>query len=387
MPVLVVLGAVLMGSGIVLIFVPRRSKSPRQAWNEFSAASLGRIGRLLDHITRIDGELAGLERAIDAVIPVRSEDEISTACCDEVATAYADACSRLVELSRVNLRAVPSTALMRFTELSGAIGQGHDALDNGRHTSATCISLLRHLDAVGSAIQSDRRRLRLASEPTDVLLRELACALRIALTTHLDTLRTALGRRRPGTARALRKRDRAALAAYLDHTQTQLNAGDWLARGDPLAALQALAALPLPLIVGVPPDTAFATACGAVEAGLRVSAAGRDACLDERTAHYGAVVDRHLRDLLTTVAAAAQERRRLDHASPRPTQAEGETLAASPVDATLVPQMRRPDHDQFDVRSLTSHRRERANAVGDELHRDGGQQQTQDTREEVQQRR
>ena len=51
MPVLVVLGAVLMGSGIVLIFVPRRSKSPRQAWNEFSAASLGRIGRLLDQVT------------------------------------------------------------------------------------------------------------------------------------------------------------------------------------------------------------------------------------------------------------------------------------------------------------------------------------------------
>lgn len=336
MPVLLVLGAVLIGSGIVLICAPRRSGSTK-AWAEFSAASLGRLGRVLDHITRIDGDLAGLERAMDAVIPARTEDEISMACCEEVATACAEACHRLVELARVNLRAVPSTALTRFTELSGALGQRSHAPDHGPHTCATCISLLRHLDAVGNAIRTDHQRLRPASEPTDVLLRELACTLRIALTTHLDTLRVALakrprGKRRGGTARASRKRDRAALEECLDHAQTQLKALDRLASGDPLAALQALAALPLPIVVGVPRDT-LAAACSVVATGLRVSAAGRYACLDERIAHYAAAVDRHLRDLLTTVATETEKSRRLDP----------------------VPLMRHPDHDQFDLPSLASH--------------------------------
>jgi hypothetical protein len=218
-------------------------------------------------------------------------------------------------------------------------------------------------------------------------LRELACALHIALTTHVETLRTALGRRRAGSTRGLRKRDRAALAAYLDHAQMQLTAAAWLAGGDPLAALRALAAVPLPITVGVPPDTDLAAACGVVEAGLRVSAAGRNACLDARIAHCEAAIDRHLRALLAAVAAEAEERGRLDHTTLRTVQAERETLAAVPVDAALVPRMRRPDHDQFDVRSLTSHGRERTDAVGDELYGDGGQQQTQDTREEVQQGR
>ncbi len=197
MPVLVVLGAVLMGSGILLIFVPRRSGSTK-AWSEFSAASLGRIGRLLDHITRMDGDLACLERAMDAVIPEHTEEKINTARCDDVAAAYAEACHRLVELTRVNLRTVPSAVLMRFTELSSAVGQRTHALDHEPPGCATCSSLLRHLDAIGIAIRTDRRRLRLASEPADVLLRELACALRIALTTHLDTVAVALAKRRSG---------------------------------------------------------------------------------------------------------------------------------------------------------------------------------------------
>ncbi|MBA3907209.1 MAG: hypothetical protein H0X35_11075 [Pseudonocardiales bacterium] len=370
---IVVLGTVAMDSGILLLLLERWRGTRRPAWSQLSAASMGRIGPMLDRIAQVESERAHLDHAIDTALPERSgtghDEDAPTS--REVVDAYAVAEARLVALSAAHLHGAPSATLSRFVELSRGIG--HDLDDDWdphadelaalsvalrdlhvppsdveppgctpwesaadgyrtqrrRRATDARIALLGHLNAVRNALRTERRQLALSSEQSTADLDEVNRELRRAIVARLDSLRPLLveGHRRL----ALPKRDRTTLAGQLASAARQLAAADALARTSPLASLRALAAVQLPSTPGLARDAAFATGCRAVEAGLRVCAARGDAELSRQIEDYAKAIDVHLDKLLTAVIGKTHERRRLHHTAFRSALAAADrvTLAAA----------------------------------------------------------
>jgi hypothetical protein len=295
---IVVIGTIVMDSGILLLAWERWRAARRPASKWLSPASMGRIGPLLEHIAAVEDEMVRLDRAIDSASPEQpeSDHEHHPPTCDELAEAYTSAGARLVALSSAHLHRPPSDALKRFVAFIPDLG--HDLDDDAR------LALLRNLDAVGDALREDSRQFGPPSGQATADLEEVGRELRRAVVARLDSLRPLLVK---GRRRVLRKRDRAMLVEQLTGAARQLAAADALWRTAPLESLRALAAIQLPAPAARPPDAVFATGCRTVEAGLRVCAAHGDACLSLQIAHYAAAIDEQLDRLHTAVAAETKE--------------------------------------------------------------------------------
>ena len=371
----VVLGAILMDSGILLLLLERWKAVRRPALSRVSAASLGRIGPMLGHIAQVEDEMAGLDRAIDALLPPRAASGVKPTVPGsvEIALAYRSAGAQLASISGAHLRRSPSPAVGRFGALGQGIGSDLDdqwdphseelvalsialrdlhlsrsnvealgvtpwetaaeryVVERRQRAAAARSAVIGHLDAVGDAIRADRKRLGPTGSQTAGYLGEVNRELRQAVVARLDAIRPLLEARRRRGAVCLRRRDREVLVSFMVSAMRQIKAADAAAAGAPLPSLRMLAALELPSGGGLPPDTAFRAACRAVEAGLRVCARHSDGVLAAQITHYGTTIDAELDRLHTAVTTEAQERRRLHDEAFRAVleAADGVTLAVA----------------------------------------------------------
>lgn len=293
MMVIVVLGTVVMDSGILLLAWDRWKGTRRPTSRRRGPGPMGRIGQMLEHIAAVEEQIASLEHAVDTVLPETGHEQHAPTP-DDVAQAYTAAAARLVALFNTHFHRPPSSALNRFVAISRDLGQDPD------HDLDPDVALMR-LDAIGEALRADSRRVGPPSGQRAADLDAVYRELRRAVVLRLDSLRPLLVRRR--RRRVLRRHERAALVEQLAGAARRLAAADALSRRTPLAALRALAALRLPTSVEMPPDAAFSTGCRAVEAGLRVCAARGDACLSLRITQLAAAVDTYLDALCDAIAA------------------------------------------------------------------------------------
>jgi hypothetical protein len=344
---LVVLGAVLMGSGALLVLLQRRVPGRRPVLAEVSVAATGRFKPLLAHLHEIDDVAARLEQAVDAVVPARGADGQAPTR-EGVAVAYADVGDRLVGLAKEHLRRPPSAAVTRFVAVSEGVSEamrdGREdpyagelaeveaaVLRSGRAVEtwrraleqyaderlrravAARQELLRALQTFGDALRWDRRRQPSASAQLRADVGQVVHELGRGISGYLDALRPLAA---ADGGRSLKRRERAELGRRIADVERQVAAADaQSAHGAPFDALRALTAVSLPNVAGRSADAALATACGAAAAGLRVVAARRAAELWGLAAHCATAVDRHLTALHDTVAADTEARRRADRAA------------------------------------------------------------------------
>ena len=347
---LVVLGAILMGSGAFLILLQRRSTADRRpAGAAVSVATLGRFDPVIEHIDQIDEVTARLEQAVDAVVPARGA-EGPTPKREDVAAAYAAARERLLELARDHLRRPPSPVVVEFAALTadmvGSLDGSEDpnadelaeldaavrrsgwataayvsaveryADERRRRAVSTRRELMRQLQTAGHALRWDRRRMPSATGQLRVEVGEVVHELGQGVAGYVAALRPLTEAAGGGHGQALKRRERAELARRIVEAEMQMAKAEGLvARGAPLEALRTLSAVSVPDRAGRSADAALAMASGAAAAGLRVVAARRDAALGELVAHCAAAVDRHVAVLHDAVLADAEERRRVHRAA------------------------------------------------------------------------
>jgi hypothetical protein len=310
---LIAFGAILVLAG-ALIAVLQRKRVPRaRLSNVVSADTLRGLGPLFAHIGQIDSARGRLEQAIDTVAPVRNEYSPPPTRAD-VVRAYAVARERLVDFSHTYLRRPPSEPLTRFAALSRSVDETlaleearEEAAKGERHAFFAREDLLGRLDYLGSALRWDRRHLP-AATPARGELSAVFRDLERAVVAYLSALRSLLavrGRRDPVRSR----KQRALLTQSIFRAEKDMMAAEeLLARGAPVEACRTLAGVRLPQVAGPTADAAFTTACRAAAAGLRADAAAREAALAELVQQCGEILDRHVDELLSAVAADAEER-------------------------------------------------------------------------------
>jgi len=307
MPSLVAFGAILMVIGAVLVALQRKRTPRLRLSNVVSADVVGDLSPLFAHIERIDSARGRLDQAIDNVVPVRYGYTSPPSRAD-VVRAYAMACDRLVDFSRVYLRRPPSDSLTRFAALSHCVDETLAVEESRRSTDETGEpvdvreDLLRRLDFLGGALRWDRRRLP-AAAPSGSELSVVVRELKRGITAYVDALRPpAAGRRGPVRSR----KKRAELAHIIFVAEKEVAAADaLLARGAPVEALRTLGGVRLPKVAGPTADAAFTVACRGAAAGLRVDTAAREVTLGELVEQCGEIIDQHVDALLAAVAAAA----------------------------------------------------------------------------------
>lgn len=343
MPSLVVLGVVLMAVGALLVALQRRRTPRLRLSNVVSADVVGDLAPLFAHIEQIDAARGGLEQAIDAAVPARGG--YSSPSHADVVRAYAVARDRLTDFFHTYLRRPPSDPLTRLAALSRCVDETLamaeeprpllDEADAGEHPVVDAREdLLRRLDFLGGALRWDRRRLP-AAAPLGGELSAVVRELKRGVTAYVDALRPLLvTRRRRGPVRSRKKRTELAHIIFLAEKEVAA-AEALLARGAPVEALRTLAGVRLPKVAGPTADAAFAVACRAAAAGLRMDAAAREVAVAQLGEQCGVIIDQHVDTLLAAVAADAEGRRLLHRSAQRSVQASADQDGAQDTaDAT-----------------------------------------------------
>ncbi len=239
----VVLGTILMDLGILLLLAERWKAVRRPALNRVSAASIGRIGPMLGHIAQVEDEMAGLDRAIDALVSPRvaagSKPTVpgnvgvglrpnvpgrvangakpTVPGSVEIALAYRSAAAQFAAISVAHLRHSPSPAVARFGALSQDISSDLDDQWDPHADELVALSIaLRDLHLSRSNVEAlGVTPWETAAEQYVVERRHRAAVARTAAIGHLNAVgdairadRERLGPTRSQTAGYLREVNR-----------------------------------------------------------------------------------------------------------------------------------------------------------------------------------